>query len=77
MLNTIFFNELKDLAHFLHIASQKNNEEKQALKKHTECATSSLHMGFTISRGHKKTESQPRDATRHCWREIADSFEAG
>jgi hypothetical protein len=52
VLNTIFFNELKDLAHFLHIALEKNSEEKQALKKHTESATLSLHMGFTITYGH-------------------------
>jgi hypothetical protein len=77
VLNTIFSNELKDLAHFLHIASRKNSEEKQALKKHSESATLSVHMGFTIVHGLKKTGSQRADATRHCWREIADSCGAG
>jgi hypothetical protein len=46
LLNAIFFNELKDLAHFPEIASQKNVQQNEALRKHTESATSSLHMGF-------------------------------
>jgi hypothetical protein len=55
LLNAIFFNELKDLAHFPEIASQKNVQQNEALRKHTESATSSLHMGFSVVYCSKKT----------------------
>jgi hypothetical protein len=51
--NGIFFNELNDLAHFPNINAEKNNQAKQALEKHSESATSSLHMGFTMIQGKK------------------------
>jgi hypothetical protein len=51
--NTNFSNELNDLAHFPDINAEKNTQAKQALEKHSESATSSLHMGFTMIQGEK------------------------